>query len=334
MPVVFDLTGETMAIYRIILAAIASAILSIGFNAHAQETYPNKPVIFIVPFPPGQTADIVARILGNDLSKTWGQSVVIENRAGGLGIPGMVAGRDAKPDGYTLTMAPIGPFALNRGVIKNLPYDPMKDFTFIGGVFRVPYIIVANPDAKIGNVTELVNAAKRDPGKLSWGAAGTGQLLSIEWFKQLTGLDIVSIPYKGSAQGLTDLMGGQLSLLMDSLSPALPHIQAGKIKAIAVTTLERSPQLPDTPTLAEQGYPTFSSFGWVGLVAPKGTPRNVVVKISADLQRALTNPELKKEIIARGAIPDPRGSEEWAAFVNAEIEKWRAVMTTANIQPN
>lgn len=317
----------------LILAVFTSLVLGAGLGVHAQENYPARPVTVIVPFPPGQSADTFARLVGKELSNIWKQPGVIENKPGGLSIPGMMAGRNAEPDGYTLITAPIGALALNPGLIKNLSYDPLKDFAFIGGIYTAPYIFVAHPDAKISSIGELVRAARATPGRLSFGAGGTGQLLSIELFKQLTSTEIVTVRYKGSGQAVSDILGGPIQLIADTVTPVLPQIRAGKLRALAVTTLKRSPELPDTRTLAEQGYPAFYICGWVGLVAPKAAPPAIVAKISADLQRVLTDAEVQKAIVASGGMPDPRGAEEWGAFVSSEMKRWGEVMVKANIKP-
>lgn len=321
-----------MKSYCALLAALVPLIL-LAPGAQAQENYPDRTVTIIVTFPAGQAADIVARLLAEHLAKKWKQAVIVENKAGGLSVPGMMAGRNAKADGYTLTLAPNGALALNPGMIRNLPYDPIQDYAFVGGVFTVPYVIVAKSDSRFATVSDIVAAAKAEPGKISWGASGVGQRLSIEWFKQMTKTEAVSVPYKGSAQGLTDLLGGQIPLMTDSLSPVLSQIRAGKLKALAVMTTERNPQIPDTPTVAEQGYPMFSSSGWAGIVVPKATPAHIVDKISADLRQAMLDPDLKREILSRGAVPDPRGAGDWAAFVKSEVQKWSGIMKSANIHP-
>ena len=320
---------------KIIKTIVATALAAASFATLAQGNFPNKPVRFVVPFPPGQATDIMARLLGDTLSKQWGQQVLIENRGGGASIPGMVLGRDAAPDGYTLTLGSSGSMGVNPTLYPNLPYDPLKDYTLVNGVFIVPLMIIAHPSTPYSNVRDLVAAAKKDPGKLAWAYAGTGtsQHLTGELFKSRTGVDILGVTYKGSGPAITDLMGGQVPLMVDSLASALPHIKAGKIKAIAMTTLARVPQLPDLPTVAESGYPGFDGVGWAGLIAPKGTPREIVEKISGDVRRALTDPAMQQRIIERGAIPDPRGPKEWGDFIAAEIVKWGEIVKKANLKP-
>jgi tripartite-type tricarboxylate transporter receptor subunit TctC len=316
------------------VAAITAAFAASAPAALAQSTYPNKPVRMVVPFPPGQATDIVARLLADALGKQWGQQVVIENRGGGASIPGMILGRDAAPDGYTLTFGSSGSIGVNPSLYPTLPYDPLKDFAMVNGVFVVPLMIVAHPSAPYANIKELIAAAKKDPGKLDWAYAGTGtsQHLTGELFKVRAGVDIVGVTYKGSGPAMTDLLGGQVKLMVDSLASSLPHIKAGKLKPLAMTTLQRVPQLPEVPTVAESGYPGFDGNGWAGLVAPKATPKDVLEKIGADVRRVLNDPAMQQRIVDRGAIPDPRGPKEWTDFVAAEITKWGDVVRRAGLK--
>ena len=321
-----------MRMFSLLVAATLLAAASVA--ARAQASYPARPVRLVVPFPPGQATDIVARLLADALTRQWGQQVVVENRGGGGSIPGMMAGRDAPPDGYTITFGTSGSIGVNPSLYASLPYDPPKDFAMVNGVFIVPLMIVAHPSAPFNSLAEMVAAAKKEPGKLNWGYAGTGtsQHLTGELFKVRAAVDIVGITYKGSGPAITDLLGGQIILLVDSLASALPHIKSGKIKALAMTSAQRVPQLPDLPTVAELGYSGFDGVGWGGLVVPKATPAGVVEKIGADVRRALGDPMLQQRIIDRGAVPDPRGPKAWTEFVNAEIVKWAEVVRRANLK--
>ena len=321
-----------MRMFSLLVAATLLAAASVA--ARAQASYPARPVRLVVPFPPGQATDIVARLLADALTRQWGQQVVVENRGGGGSIPGMMAGRDAPPDGYTITFGTSGSIGVNPSLYASLPYDPPKDFAMVNGVFIVPLMIVAHPSAPFNSLAEMVAAAKREPGKLNWGYAGTGtsQHLTGELFKVRAAVDIVGVTYKGSGPAITDLLGGQIILLVDSLASALPHIKSGKIRALAMTSAQRVPQLPDLPTVAELGYPGFDGVGWGGLIVPKATPAGVVEKIGADVRRALGDPMLQQRIIDRGAVPDPRGPKAWTEFVNAEIVKWAEVVRRANLK--
>ena len=321
-----------MTLQRFLAPVLGALVTALAASAHAQ--YPTKPVRIIVPFPPGQATDIVARLLADELSKAWGQNVIVENRGGGASIPGMMAGRDAPADGYTITFGTSGSLGVNPSLYTNLPYDPPKDFAMVNGVFLVPLMILAHSSSPYHSLSDLVNAAKKEPGKLNWGYAGTGtsQHLTGELFKQRAGVDIVAILYKGSGPAITDLLGAQIYLLVDSLSSAMPHVKSGKIRALAMTSAQRVPQLPEVPTVAELGYPQFDGVGWGGLIVPKATPAAVVEKISTDVRKVLNDPTMKTRIIDRGAVPDPRGPKEWTEFINAEIVKWGAIVRRANLK--
>ena len=317
------------------LAALFAAVFALaGAPALAQKSFPAKTVRMIVPFPPGQATDIVARLMADSLTRSWGQQVIVENRGGGGGVPGMLAGRDAPADGYTLTFGTSGTIGVNPSLYSNLPYDPLKDFAMVNGVFIVPLMIIAHPSSPSASLKELVEAAKKEPGKLNWGYPGTGtsQHLTGELFKFRIGVDIVGVPYKGSGPMMTDLLGAQITLAVDSLASALPQVKAGKIRAIAMTSAQRVPQLPEVPTVAELGYPGFDGVGWAGMVAPKATPPEIVEKIGADVRQALADPAMRERIIERGAIPDPRGPKEFSEFVSAEIAKWGEIVRRAKLK--
>jgi len=312
----------------IVLAASFSAL---GLPAHAQGSYPNKPVRMIVPFPPGQATDIIARFLADSLTKAWGQQVIVDNRPG---VQGMVAGRDAAADGYTITFGTSGTLAVTPAVFSKLPYDPVKDYIMVSGGVIIPMIIVADSALPYTSLKELIDAAKKAPGKLNVGYGGVNntQHLTGELFKYTTGIDMVGINYKGSAAAVTDLLGGQIQILVDSLAATLPHIKSGKMKALAISTLQRVPQMPDLPTVAELGYPGFEGVGWAGIVVPKGTPSEIVEKIGTDVRRALSDPMMRERVLDRGMTVDGRAPKEWSEFVNAEIVKWREAARRANVK--
>jgi tripartite-type tricarboxylate transporter receptor subunit TctC len=320
-----------MFIKKLLTIAIAMIASSTSFQSLAQGAYPNKPVKLIVPFPPGQATDIVGRLLADGLTKEWGQPVVVENK--GNTIVGMLDGKKAPADGYTITFGTSGTLGVNPSLYSKLQYGP-KDFVMVNGVFIVPLMIVAHPSFPYNNVKELIAAAKKEPNKFNIGYAGTGtsQHLTGELFKSSANVEMTGVNYKGSGPAMTDLLGGQIPLLVDSLASALPQVKAGKIKALAMTSAQRVPQLPNVPTVAEAGLPGFDGSGWGGLVVPAGTPPAVVAKISADVQKLLRDPEFQQKIIDRGAIPDPRGAKEWSAFVDSEVIKWGDVIKKANLK--
>jgi tripartite-type tricarboxylate transporter receptor subunit TctC len=322
-----------MVMKKLAVLALA-ALLPLAAGAQAPRTYPNKPVRMIVPFPPGQATDIVARLLADALTRAWDQQVIVDNRGGGAGIPGMLAGRDAPPDGYTITFGTSGTIGVNPSMYANLPYAPLKDFAMVNGVFIVPLMIVAHPASPYASLKDVVAAAKKDPGKLNWGypGAGTSQHLTGELFKFRAAVDITGVLYKGSGPMMTDLLGNQIPLAVDSLASALPQVKAGKLRAIAMTSAQRVPQLPDVPAVSELGFAGFDGVGWAGLVAPRGTPPDIVEKIGADVRKALGEPAMRERIIERGAIPDPRGPKEFGEFVAAEIVKWGEIVKRANLK--
>jgi len=308
---------------RIARAVVAGALLAFGTMAAAQQ-YPTKPVRLIVPFPAGQATDLAARLIAEALGKEWGQSVVVENIGGGAGIPGMVAAKNAPADGCTLAMGTSAVLVVNPAIMSTIPYDPLNDFVLIGPVFRNPLIIVATEKSPYRSVKDLVEAAKKTPGKLNWGypGAGTTQHLTGELFKQVAGVDIQGVMYKGSAAAVQDLLGGQIELSVDGIGPNLPHIKSGKLRALASTGENRATQLPDVPTVAEQGYPGFSGEGWGGVVVTKGAPADIVAKVSRDLAKVMNDPVLQERLVKAGLAVDNMPREQWIAFAKKTHATW------------
>ena len=317
---------------RFARAALAAALLAFGALAQAQ--FPTKPVKLIVPYPAGQATDIAARIIGEALAKEWGQPVVIENIGGGAAIPGLVTAKNANPDGYTLLMGTSAALVVNPAIMEKVPYDPFNDFVMIGPVFRNPLIIVANDKAPYKSLKDLVDAAKKNPGKLNWGypGAGTTQHLTGELFKQVAGVDIVGIMYKGSAQAVQDLIGDQIQLSVDGIGPNLPHIKTGKLRALASTGEQRASQLPDVPTVAELGYPGFSGEGWGGVVVVKGTPNEIVMKVSRDLAKVMNDKAVQEKLERAGLAVDNMPREQWIAFGKRTSVTWAEVAKRNNIR--
>ena len=318
---------------RIAKGLVAAALVALGTTAHAQQ-YPTKPVKIIVPFPAGQATDLAARIVGEALSKEWNQGVVIENIGGGAGIPGMVTGRGAPPDGYTLLMGTSAVLVVNPAIMEKLPYDPFNDFTLIGPVFRNPLIIVANEQSPYRSLKDVVEAAKKNPGKLNWGypGAGTTQHLTGELFKQVAGVDIQGVMYKGSAQCVQDLLGDQIQLSVDGIGPNLPHIKSGKLRALASTGEQRASQLPDVATVAELGYPGFSGEGWGGMVVTKGVPNEIVMKISRDLAKVMNDKSVQERLEKAGLAVDNMPRDKWIEFAKRTHATWGDVARRNNIK--
>jgi tripartite-type tricarboxylate transporter receptor subunit TctC len=304
-------------------------------GAMAQDRWPSKPVRMIIPFPPGQATDIYGRLFAERLSRLWGQPVVVENRAGASSIIGMEAIKSNAPDGYTLGMASSGPLAINPSVFSKLSYDPIRDFTPISLAFIAPLAILVNNELPARNVAELVALLKQQPGRLSYasGGPGTSQHLACELFKLSTKTYALHIPYKGSGPALTDLIGGQVQFMIDSVSAALGHIQAGRIRALAVTSSTRNPSLPNVPTVAESRVPglqDFEAVGWGGLIGPAGMPSAVTQKISHDFADVLRDEAVVQRVNGSGSVVRAVAGPEFAKFIAAEIRKWGGAARASN----
>src|SRR5688572_29836267 len=315
--------------------ALGLAAPFIATRALAQASWPTKPVRFIVPFPPGQAADIFARLMAERLTDVWRQQVVVENKAGGSGIPATEAGKAAAPDGHTIMVVSSGTFGVNPSLYPDLPYKPLVDFKPISNIFLVPLVIVANPAFPAKTLGELIELARKEPGKLSYASAGPGtsQHLSMELFKLRAKLDIEHVPYKGSGPAMTDLLGGHVMLMMDSTSAALKHIVEGRIKALAVTTARPAPPpLDKVPTIA-QTLPGFDAAGWSGLAAPARTPLEIVAKVNKDIQTLLNDPAVIRQIEQRAAVPAPGSPLQFAEFIKKEIDTWGDVVRATGTKP-
>jgi tripartite-type tricarboxylate transporter receptor subunit TctC len=312
---------------------LSAALCALPLAARAQ-AWPEKPVRMIVPFPPGQAADIFGRIVAEQLSARWPQRVFVENRAGGAGAIGLEAGARAAPDGYTLTIGTSGTLGINPSVMANLPYDPLKDFAPVSNIFQVPLLLVSHPGQPWRTPADIVAAAKANPGGINYGSAGPGtaQHLTAEMFAHAAGIRLQHVPYRGSAPAMTDLIAGNIPLMMDSLTAALPHVRDNRARALAITSLRRSPLLPEVPTLAETVAPGFDAAGWSGVIAPAATPRPLVERISADIRAVLADPAVRAKIEEQGGIPDPGTPEQFGAFIAAEIAKWKRVAEAAGVR--
>ena len=323
-----------MNIFRYLTFLFILAPLSLAVSAQTSSGYPNRPVKILVPFPPGQGADIFARMLAERLTKKWGQSVFVENKSGGGGVPGMVQGKIAPPDGYTLVVGGSQSVTVNPNLYPKLPYDPVKDFQTVTGLYIGPLVLVVHPSSGFVNLQQLVAAAKLQPSKLSYGSAGTGtsQHMTAELFKYNAKIDMTHISYRGSAPAMTDLLGGQIQIMLDGVASSLPYIRSGQIIPLAVCTPQRIPQLPDVPTVAELGYPGFSGMAWAGLFFQNGVSREIIDKVSVDVRNILNEPQVRDRIFELGFIPDPLTPEQTATFLNADIAKWGAVVRSANIK--
>jgi tripartite-type tricarboxylate transporter receptor subunit TctC len=303
-------------------------LLALFAVAAPAQTYPAKPVRIVVPFPPGGATDILARDVAQKLTEAWGQQVIVDNRPGAGGNIGSELVAKSAPDGYTLEMGTVGTHAINASLYAKMSYDHVKDFAPIILVAAVPNVLEVNPAVPVNSVAELIAYAKANPGKLNFASSGSGTSihLSGELFKVMAGVDMTHVPYKGSAPALQDLLGGQVQLMFDNLPPSLPHIKAGKLRALAVTTAARAPALPDVPTVAEAGLPGFEASSWFGLLAPAGTPREIVAKLNGEVAKWLATPEAKEKLSKQGANAAGGTPEDFAKHIAAETEKWAKVV--------
>ena len=315
--------------------ALGLATPLVANSAFAQTAWPSKPVHIIVPFPPGQAADIFARLLAERLTETWKQQVVVENKGGGGGIPGTETGKLATPDGYTLMVVTSGTFGVNPSLYPDLPYRPLVDFKPVTNIIVAPLVIVAHPSFPANTVAELIALAKKDPGKLSFASAGPGtaQHLSMELFKLRAKIDIEHIPYKGSGPAMADLLGGHVKLMMDSTASALNAIRDGRIKALAVTTARRAPPPLDTIATIAETVPGYASAGWSGLAAPARVPEAIVAKINADVTALLREPGMVRQIEERASIADPGTPAQFAAFIERDMATWAEVVKATGTKP-
>ena len=314
---------------RTLLAALAASLAASSAPAVlAQSSYPSQPIRIVVPFPPGGATDIMARAAAQKLTEAWKAQVVVDNRPGAGGNIGSELVAKAAPDGYTLEMGTVGTHAINASLYAKMPYDHVKDFTPIVLVAAVPNVLVVHPSVPVNSEQELIASAKANPGKVNFASSGAGTSihLSGELFKVMAGVQMTHVPYKGSAPALTDLLGGQVQLMFDNLPPSLPHIKAGKLKALAVTTSERAPALPDVPTIAESGLPGFEASSWFGLLAPAGTPREIVLKINGEIARWVATPEAKEKMTAIGANAKGGTPEDFVRHIADETAKWQKVV--------
>ncbi|MDM0078374.1 tripartite tricarboxylate transporter substrate binding protein [Variovorax sp. J2P1-59] len=316
------------------LAAIAALALAAG-QAAAQTSWPTKPVRIVVPFAPGGTTDILARAIAPELSKAFGQQFIVDNRAGAGGNVGAEIVAKSPNDGYTLLMGTVGTHGINRALYPKLPFDPIKDFAPITLVAAVPNVMEMNVDkAKalgINNVADFVKYAKANPGKLNMASSGSGTSIHLagELFKTMTGSYMTHIPYRGSGPALLDLVGGNADVMFDNLPSSMQQIKGGKLKALAVTSSQRSPALPDVPTVEEAGGPTLKGYeasSWFGLLAPAGTPPDIINRIQQEVAKSLGTPAIKEKMVAQGAIPSGNTPAEFAKLIDSEHAKWAKVV--------
>ncbi|MBO1114217.1 Bug family tripartite tricarboxylate transporter substrate binding protein [Bordetella petrii] len=315
---------------RLALAAGAAACTP---AAHAEDAFPDKPVRMIVAFPAGGGTDIVARLIAERLTALWGQQVIVDNRGGAGGVIGTEIAARSAPDGYTIFMATLGNMSINPHLYK-MDVDPSRDLAPISNVVDVNFVLVANPKLPVHNVKELIALAKQKPGQINYSSSGVGGAphLAGELFNDMAGVKLAHIPYKGSGPSFTDLIGGQVSLTFDSLVQALPYIQSGKLRALAVLASQRSPLLPQVPTLAEAGVPGYSFTNWFGLLAPAGTPAKRIGKLNAAVRQVLQEPAVRERLSAMGAVPAGTTPEAFGRLIRDERAKWGKIIQERGIR--
>ena len=317
---------------RPLRAATAAIAFSIALAAGAQ-TYPQKPVRIIVPYPPGGTVDLVARHLAQQVTTQVGQQIVVENRAGANGTIGSDFVSKASPDGYTL-LVQASIFVINPLFLRNVPYDVQRDFAPISNIGSVPLLVTAHPSVPAANLREFVALVRANPDKYTFATTGLGSAghLTEEVIRREAGLSILIVPYKGAGPALTDIVGGQVSALADPLPSSYPHVKGGRLKALAVTSRERVAYMPDVPTMAESGFPGFEMLSWYGLWGPPALPRDIVDRLAGEVAKAVRSPEMQEKLAAQGFLPQGSTAPEFAAYVKDEVAKYAKIVKDANIK--
>jgi len=314
-----------------IAIGLAAALASTVATA---QTYPSRPIRFVVPFPPSGGADIIVRALAQRLTERLGQTVVVDNRSGAGGNVGTEHVARSPADGYTLLLANVAPIAINVSVHRQLPYDPVKDFTPITLLATFPNVLVMHPSVPARSIPELVTFARARPGQLTFASAGVGSTthLSGELFRAQAALDIVHVPYKGGGPALVDLLGGQVTMYFSSLPGALPHVRSGRLRALGVTSLKRAVGAPEIPTVAEAGFPGFEAVTWIGTAAPAGLARPIVERLHGEIGQIMRSPEMRERLVGLGAEVLTSTPEEFSAYIRSEIGKWAKVVRDAKIR--
>ena len=318
--------------------SLAAAIwLSVASAVAHGQSYPSKPVTLVATAAPGGVVDILARTLGQRLSKIWGQQVIVENKPGASNQIGAMAVANSVPDGYTLLVSPEATFVINPWLYKNLPYDPVKDFVPITGLISISQALITNPSVPAQNIKELIEFAKKKPGELNYGTFGLGSTghLNMEMLQIATGTKLVAVHYKGATPALTDVIAGHIQMMFISTSSAIQPWQAGRVKLLAVGSSKRLAQVPNIPTAAEAGLPGFEAVSWFGLFAPRNTPRDIVAQVNADVRRVFEDPEFREKFLVTNMFESITSSpEQFAAFIKSDAQKWRTVINTANVKPD
>ena len=311
------MTGLWSAIPLMLLAPLAAA-----------QTWPDKPIRVILAVPAGATPDVTARLVFPGVSQQLGQQLVADNRAGGGGVIGAEIAAKSAPDGYTLFISSPGALTILPHLRKSVPYDTLRDFAPISLISIGPFVLMVHPSVPAKNIRELIALAKAQPGKLNYASAGNGVAnhLAGELFKQMTGTDIVHVPYKGAPQAVTDVVGGHMQMMFNSISPIVGHIKAGRVRVLGIASLQRSPQMPELPTIHESGVPGFEAVNWFGIFAPAKTPKAIINRVNAAVVKTVKNPEMQAQFIGLGADPVGSSVEEFTAFVRRDLEKYAKIV--------
>ncbi len=315
-------------------AVLAAALLICALPALAQSNYPNKPITWIIPYAAGGNADLRTREIARLLSPMLGQTIIADNRPGAGGNIGTAIIAKAKPDGYTIGMGNFAPLAVNQAMFKTIPFDPLADFAPIVLVERGPLVLMVNNASSIQSLNDLIATARAKPGKLTFASGGLGgsHHLSAELLKSIVKIDLVHIPYKGGAPAATDLLAGHVDMMFEQMYAAMPNIKAGKTRALGVTSKKRLAFAPDIPTMEEAGVPGFEVLNWQGVIAPKGTPPEVIQRLNADINKVLATADLRDRIVSQGNEVAGGTPQEFDAFIRAENAKWGKLVREANIK--
>ncbi|MGB3434284.1 Bug family tripartite tricarboxylate transporter substrate binding protein [Achromobacter sp.] len=318
---------------RIALALAAGLVFCTG-SAAAQATWPAQPVKWIVPYPPGGSTDMLARLVSHKLGERLGQPVIVENKAGAGGNIGTDFAVKQPADGYTIVMGNIGPISINPALYPDLPYKPQRDLAPVTMLMSVPNLLVVNPSVPVRSVQELIAYAKKSKAPLDYATPGTGTSLHLagELFASSAGLRLTHVPYRGSAPGLNDTVAGHVPMMFDNMPSALQLVKAGKLRALAITSTARSPQLPDVPTMAEAGLPGYEIAGWFGVLAPAATPKPIIERLNKELLAVLAMPDVREQIGAMGGIISAEGPADFGRYIAAETDKWGALVSKAQIK--
>lgn len=321
-------------IFRTASLALSAALLCLAAGQAAAQQYPNKPIRLIVAFPPAGATDVVARSIGQKLSEALGQPAIVENRPGAGGNIGAEAAAKAAPDGYTLFMAALTNHAIAASVYSKLNYDLTSSFTPVSLVGNVPHMLVVHPSVPANSVKELIELAKAKPGRVNAASQGNGTLshLELEMFKASAGVNVVHVPYKGSSNAMPDVLAGQVSLFFDSIPSALPQVKAGKLKALGVLTSKRLTFLPNIPTIAESGMPGFEANNWFAVLAPAGTPKEIVNLLNAEIAKVVAMPDVRERLAGQGAILEASTPEQLSAIIKSDLAKWAKVVKDSGVR--